>query len=158
MKKVILFSLFVIFILGKSQNVNCLNAVQQLQNYATQVNTIYNQEYFENIPKIRCPAFNQFGQYYNPQMVNNCRTNFLVSLNQWYGQQSINVNNWYFQIVQSCNSNSQTPGSLGPANKPTKDSGGNINTNQIKDLVVGVDQGKALRIDIPTTAQGYNPN
>ncbi|MBW8683321.1 hypothetical protein [Chitinophaga rhizophila] len=145
-----------------AQNVTCGQAVSQLQQYAGQVNQIYQNEYWQNIPNVRCPAYvtNQWGQAVpvNPQVVQNCRWQMLSSLNQWYGLQCQYVNNWYAQIVRGC-AVEQSTEIVRPA--PDKRSGNEenseIDTDEIEELTAGIDEDKALKISIPKTASGYKP-
>ena len=161
MNKVILIAILTLaqskFSFG--QYTDCGKAVTQLQNYAAQVNQIYQYEYWTAIPNQRCPAFDAWGRPFNPQVVQNCRWQTLTYLNQWYGQQSNLVNNWYIQIMQGCSTNPQRTPSDGPA--PRQKSGGDeneqIDTEQIEDLTAGIDEDKAVRISIPKTASGFKP-
>ena len=136
---------------------NCNIAIQSLQLYAAQVNQIYNNEYYTIIPKQRCPATDQFGNFFNPQLVQNCRIQTLGYLNNWYAQQCNYVNNWYAQIVQGCAipNNSSTPPAPDP--QPGAQASAKISTSKIKDLSAGVDDDKTVRITIPTTAEGFRP-
>lgn len=159
----ILFFAFTKFDYAQS---NCGQAVDQLQNYAANVNRIYQEEYWQTIPNVRCPAFvtNQWGQpiAVNPQVVQNCRWQMLYGLNQWYGQQCNLVNNWYIQIMRGCATNQQQPQKINrkPAPKPitNDDESEQINTDQIEDLTAGIDEDKSSPIRIPKTPAGYKPN
>lgn len=147
-----------------AQNLTCGEAVSQLQNYAVQVNQLYQQEYFQTIPNVRCPGYvtNQWGQMVpvNPQLVQNCRWQMLTYLNQWYGQQCTSVNGWYNQIMQGCATNSSRTVSRKPAPRPTSDDVENdqIDTDQIQDLTAGIDEDMSSPIRIPKTPAGYRPS
>lgn len=152
-----LLTLFVLFVgihTALCQTIDCGTAVQQLQNYIAQVNNIYQQEYWQVIPNQRCPAVNQFGQPFHPQLVQNCRNQWLMSLNQWYNQQAYFVNNTNSQIVQSCVTRereiSQPARRVGQTTKeaPEMDS-------DLEELTAGIDEEKTVRIKIPTTAAGF---
>lgn len=153
--------------LGLAQSTSCGQAVAQLQNYAAQVNQIYQYEYWTAIPNQRCPQVvwqccNQWGQQYqmavNPQVVQNCRWQMLSNLNQWYGQQSNYVNNSYVQIMQGCATNPKSTSSK-PAPKQinTDDENSEIDTEQIEEMTAGIDEDKAIPIKIPKTASGFKP-
>lgn len=143
----------------KAQNTGCAEAVAQLQNYAAQINQFYYNEYWTIIPNVRCPAFDQWGRPFHPLMVQNCRNQTLISLNQWYGQQCIYINNWYNQIVRGCSVQPQSPTAPTPAPRTVTgtDESAQINTDQIKELKAGIDESKAVKITIPKTASGYRP-
>jgi len=153
--------------LGFAQSTNCGQAVAQLQNYATEVNQIYQYEYWTAIPNQRCPEVvwqccNQWGQQYqmpvNPQVVENCRWQMLTYLNQWYGQQSDYINNWYVQIIQGCSTSPQTPSSKpAPIEIDSGDENSQIDTEQIEEMTAGIDEDKAIPIKIPNTASGFIP-
>lgn len=160
MKKTILSTILFLLLISKFSfsQTTCGDAIQQLQSYATQVNQIYNYEYWTGIPNQRCPAFDQWGRAFNPQFVQNCRWQTLGYLNTWYGQQCNYVNTIYMQIVRGCASN-PSGSSNKPAPRPTKNDDQNeeIDTNQIEELTAGVDEDKAVRITIPKTATGFKP-
>jgi hypothetical protein len=161
MKTKISFLLFLMVILSElsfSQTTNCGQAVAQLQNYAAQVNQVYNNEYWTTIPNQRCPSFDQWGRPFNPQIVQNCRWQMVGFLNQWYGQQCNYVNNTYIQIMQGCASNPKSI-SRKPAPKPISGEIENeeIDTEQIEEMTAGIDEDKAIRITIPKTASGFKP-
>lgn len=155
----LLTGLFIPIVMSSyAQNISCGQAVLQLQTYAGQVNNMYQAEYFNAIPNVRCPAYNSFGQPYHPQVVQDCRWKMWVYLNQWYGQQSNYVNNWYAQIVNGCSAQASVPNSRPAPGSVSGDSQSTeINTGQIKNLTAGIDNSKPLKITIPTTAAGYNP-
>lgn len=164
MKKLLIaIILFLIMNCSFAQSVTCGQAVNQLQNYAAQVNQFYQQEYWQTIPNVRCPAYvpNQWGQLVpvNPQLIQNCRWQMLTYLNQWYGQQCNSVNNWYVQIMQGCSTIPQKVRSR-PAPKPIIDDTQNsqIDTGQIEDLTAGIDEDKSSPIRIPKNPAGYNPS
>lgn len=142
----------------QAQNVSCGQAVSQLQSYAAQVNQLYQNEYWQVIPNIRCPLYNNIGQPVHPQIVQNCRLQMLGYLNQWYGQQCIYVNNTYAQIARACSVNEPTS-IRKPAPRPNPGNGesAEIDTNEIEELTAGIDEDKAMRISIPKTASGYRP-
>lgn len=163
MKKLILIVLFNVITtqINYSQTIDCNSAVTQLQTYANQVNQLYHTEYWTNIP-IRCPAFNQWGQAFNPIVVQNCRNQMLVYLNTWYAQQCVYVNNAYGQIVNSCLSRNEqnidpdekpAPKRVSPSDAENKE----IDTERIKELTAGVDENKSVVIRIPKTVASYNP-
>jgi hypothetical protein len=141
-----------------SQTVDCGTAVQQLHNYAAQVNQIYNYEYWQGIP-VRCPAFDGYGRPFHPQLVQDCRNQMLYSLNQWYAQQSYFINNTYNQIAQGCSTSSRqrrmpVPD---PDDFDGTDQVDDIDVDEIDDLTLGMDEDKAIRIKIPNTAAGFKP-
>ena len=133
------------------KSIGCGVAVGQLINYGTQVNNFYNTEFHNIIPNQRCPAVvpNQWGHpvYVNPMAVQGCRQQHLVWLNQWYAQQVNYVNGWQSQIANSCFT---TPPDV---NENTS----KIETEELEELEVGLDETKSLKITIPTTAEGYSP-
>ena len=143
-----------------SQRMDCKSAVDQLQTYANQVNTLYYQEYNYIIPNQRCPAFTQWGQV-NPVIVQNCRLQMLSYLNTWYGQQCISVNTAYNQIINSCLSQAdEIDADDTPAPKRInrgKEENDNINTDKIAVLEAGVDEDKSVTIRIPKTVNTYQP-
>lgn len=135
--------------------IGCGVAVAQLINYANQVRKNYDSEYFTIIPNNRCPAVvpDPWGRpvYVNPMMVQNCRQQHVVWLNQWYTQQANYVNNWQGQIVNSCFTK--------PPKKEINKSEdiAKIDTEELEELEVGVDEEKSIKITIPKTAEGYKP-
>jgi hypothetical protein len=165
MRASILFCIFLLSSLAaftQTPTVSCGDAVTQLQVYATQVNQIYGNEYWRVIPNQRCPAYNAWGQPFNPQLVQNCRLQMLYNLNQWYGMQCNYVNNWYLQIMRGCSTKEDDldeENTDKPAPKKRVDSEENdaIDTDEIKDLNVGIDEDKAVKIKIPKTASGFKP-
>ena len=164
MRKII-FVLIPLFHLSSNlfaQNIACGQAVTQLQSYAAQVNKLYQNEYWQIIPNVRCPAYvtNQWGQAVpvNPQLIQNCRWQMLGYLNQWYGMQCQYVNNWYAQIVKGCAVDPPTSISLpAPDKKTGNEENTEIDTGEIEELTAGIDEDKALKIIIPKTASGYKP-
>lgn len=160
MNKVFLISILLL-LLGKAgftQTINCSVAVTQLQNYAAQINQIYNNEYWTIIPNQRCPAYDQWGRPFSPQLVQNCRLQMLGYLNQWYGQQCNYINNTYTQIATGCATNPARPTGK-PAPKPItgEEENTEIDTDQIEELTAGIDEDKAVKITIPKTASGFRP-
>jgi hypothetical protein len=158
MKKftLLLFMIAMLTIQHGYSQMNCGTAVQQLQSYAAQVNQIYQNEYWQIIPNQRCPAFDAWGNPYAPAMVQNCRMQWLSSLNTWYATQCNYVNNWYAQIASACTNDDS--GRNRPAPDETPDGGeqgSEIDTDEIEDLAVGVDDEKTVRIRIPKTAAGF---
>lgn len=141
-----------------AQSTNCGDAVLQLQNYAAQVNQLYNNEYWTVIPGARCPAYDQWGRPFNLVVVQNCRLQMLGYLNNWYGQQCAYVNNWYAQIVRGC-SDQQPSTTVKPAPRKITGSEENeqIDTDEIEELTAGIDEEKAVKIKIPKTAAGFKP-
>jgi hypothetical protein len=136
-----------------TKTIGCGVAVAQLLRYANQVNNFYKAEYFTGIPNYRCPAFDQWGRPFPPLLVQNCRNQYVIMLNNWYVQQANYVNAWQGQIVNTC---------LAKPPKKDKETTSNddtakIDTEEIKDLQVGVDEDKAIKITIPKTAEGYKP-
>jgi hypothetical protein len=138
--------------------IGCGVAVAQLLNYANQVNGFYYAEYQNGIPNQRCPASvydPAWGRLVpvHPMLVQNCRQQHLVWLNQWYAQQANYVNNWQGQIVNSCFTK--------PPKKDEKinrnDDTAKIDTEQLEELEIGVDEEKSIKITIPKTAEGYKP-
>lgn len=162
-KSILIFLVLICTAIGSlAQNVDCTQAVSQLQNYAAGVNRLYQDEYWRIIPNQRCPAYvyNQWGQLVpaDPQLVQNCRYQMLAYLNQWYGSQCQYVNSWYAQIVNGCMSQPTSVTSRPAPRIEIGDSENNeIDTRQIEELTAGIDEDKALRINIPTTATGYKP-
>jgi len=159
MKKNIYLTVIVILLCntGFSQT-NCGDAVAQLQNYASQINQFYNNEYWTIIPNQRCPAFDHIGRPYNPVLVQNCRLQTLAYLNNWYQQQCNYVNTCYATIVRGCAL--QPPSSINrpaPKPKPGSEESEQIDTDQIQDLTAGIDEDKTVRITIPKTAEGFKP-
>lgn len=135
--------------------IECGVAVARLQNYATQVNRAYNDEYGRLIPYVRCPAYDVLGRPFHPVLVQNCRVQMLGFLNNWYGQQAAFVNNWYAQIVDGC-----VPKKTEEVARRTETETSErekIDTKKIDDLTGGVDEEKAIRITIPKTADGFKP-
>lgn len=133
---------------------SCGVATQSLQNYAAQVNQFYNTEYWTVIPNQRCPAYDQYGRYFDPNIVQNCRIQTLTYLNQWYGQQSAYVNNWYASIVRACSTQNTTsyPGSgqtIGSREAPP------INVSKIENIEVADNENKVVKISIPDTPEGF---
>ena len=135
---------------------NCADAVAQLQNYATQVNQLYVYYYWTAIPN-QCPEVNAYGVVNNPTLVQYCRYQWYYQLNVWYYQQANYVNALYTQIVKGCTTQSLTENGGRPAPKVKQGAEANskINTEEIKDLTMDVDDSKAVRITIPKTASGY---
>jgi len=140
------------------QTLSCGQAVYQLQSYAAQVNQAYYNEYWTFIPQQRCPQYDQWERPFNPQIVQNCRWQMYTYLNQWYAQQCNYVNNWYAQIVRGC-SIDRPVNIPSPAPRPIQggDENNQIDTEEIKDLTVGIDEEKAIKISIPKTASGFKP-
>jgi hypothetical protein len=129
--------------------IGCGVAVAQLVTYANQVNNFYNTEFQMVIPNNRCPAFDAWGRPFNPMMVQNCRNQHVIWLNQWYALQANYVNNWQGQIINTCFTK-----------KPEKNEStdvAKIDTEQLEELEVGVDEDKSIKITIPKTAEGYKP-
>lgn len=160
MKKLIL-SLTILLILfspqAPAQNkvtkaIGCGVAVAQLLNYANQVKKFYDAEYFTVIPNNRCPAFDPWRRPYHPLLVQNCRNQHLVMLNNWYGQQVNYVNAWQGQIANTCLKEQPKKKRTPPDEETAK-----IDTEEIEELEVGVDEEKAIKITIPKTAEGYKP-
>lgn len=143
---------------SSAQSTNCTQAVFQLQQYATQVNQMYQNEYWSIIPNSRCPAGDQWGRPFNPVVVQNCRAQMLGYLNQWYAQQCNYVNTLYVQITRGCATGGMDVSNT-PAPDPTRGSEENvqINTGQIEELTAGVSEEKAVRITIPKTPTGFKP-
>jgi hypothetical protein len=140
------------------QQMNCAQAAQQLQMYAVQVNQIYQNEYWSIIPNQRCPAVNAFGMPFNPVMVQNCRMQMLAMLNNWYAQQCDYVNGWYYTIANTCSG-----AGLGSRPAPNVDPAGTgeeyeIDTEEIENLKVAVNDEKMVKIKIPKTALGFKGN
>lgn len=129
--------------------IGCDVAAGQLLNYANQVRAYYDNEYFRAIPNARCPVFWN-GQQVPWQMVQNCRYQHVVLLNQWFGQQSIYMNNWQSQIVNTCFTDRPKVERIG-------EEVGRIDIDQIEEIQAGVDEDKAIAIRIPKTAEGYRP-
>ena len=132
--------------------IGCGVAVAQLLNYANQVNKFYNAEYYTIIPNNRCPAYDPLGRPFHPVLVQNCRNQHLIMLNNWYGQQVYYVNAWQGQIANYCLTE--------PPKKrrtPRDEETAKIDTEEIEELQVGVDEEKAIKITIPKTAEGYKP-
>jgi len=160
MKNILLVSLFLLTSKSRviAQSINCGQAVQYLLNYASQVNQAYINEFNSIIPNQRCPAYDAWGRPYHPQVVQNCRYQMLVYLNQWYGQQCGYVNRWYVQLAQACAKN---PDDHTNSPAPGQNSGGGqspeIETEPIEELTAGVDEDKAVRITIPKTPSGFKP-
>lgn len=143
-----------------SQSTNCADAVTQLQSYASQINQIYSEEYWNVIPGQRCPGCcDVYGRPFNPVMVQNCRLQWLAQLNTWYGQQCNYVNNMYVQIVRGCTtqreSNTRRPS---PRVKRGSDENDEIDTDEIEELTADVDDAKTIPIRIPRTAAGFRRN
>ncbi|WP_123921998.1 hypothetical protein [Flavobacterium sp. LM4] len=82
----------------------------------------------------------------------------LQSLNQWYYNQCVYVNNTYAQIMSNCGNSDNTANKPAPISKKKSDEMEQIDTDEIEDLTAGVDENKAVRITIPRTAAGFNPN
>jgi hypothetical protein len=162
MKHIILISTLILGLVnsGFTQS-TCEQAMTQLQNYATQVNQTYYQEYWSIIPNQRCPEYvrDQWGNIIpvNPQIVQNCRLQMLLSLNQWYGQQCNYINNVYFQIMRECSSNPNTSLKPAPDGRNNNSENSKINTDLIKEMTAGIDEDKAIPIKIPKTAAGFKP-
>ncbi len=157
MKKIIVNLILMFYSLSAlSQNTDCSSAVSQLQSYSMQVNQIYQAEYWTVIPNQRCPAYNAYGQPFNPYVVQNCRNQMLIGLNQWYVQQSSYVNNVYNQLIYSCTSQPQsiekreTQRIVGTKVAESID-------EDLDDLITGVDEEKTVKIKIPKTAAGFKP-
>jgi hypothetical protein len=144
------------------QTMNCSDAAYRLQSYASQVNAIYQQEYWNVIPNTRCPAVvaDQWGRPVgvHPELVQNCRWQMLANLNQWYGAQCQYINSWYVQIVRGCSTDRSSRVGQ-PAPDPIDDDSENIeiDTDEIEELTAGIDEEKALKITIPRTAAGFKP-
>lgn len=158
MKKLISTVLILAFTstLTFSQSTNCKAAVERLQNYAMQVNQIYNAEYWSVIPNQRCPAYDMWGRPYNPVVVQNCRLNYLMQLNMWYSQQSNYVNNTYATIVNGCMAT--PPDEIekpAPVVKRDSEEKEKIDTGKIEELSTDIDESKAVKITIPKTAAGF---
>jgi hypothetical protein len=133
--------------------IGCGIAVGQLLNYANQVNKFYNAEYYTVIPNNRCPAYDRWGRPFHPLLVQNCRNQHLMMLNNWYVQQSNYVKAWQGQIVSVCLTKPPKKDERITGNEDTA----KIDTEQIEELQVGVDEDKAIKITIPKTAEGFKP-
>ena len=161
MKKVFIAALLVTLMSNAilaQQATNCSDAVTQLQQYASRVNNFYSAEYWSVIPNQRCPAFNAWGQPFNPVVVQNCRLTILAYLNNWYAQQCTYVNTLYAQIVRGCSTN--PPRNVikpAPGGKSGSEESDEINTDKIEDLTAGIDEEKAIKITIPKNPTGYRP-
>lgn len=155
----ILISTILFSTLCFSQSTNCGDAVSQLQNYASQVNHLYSNEYWTVIPNQRCPAVDIYGRPFNSVIVQNCRNQWLYQLNTWYSQQANYVNNMYVQIVRGCTtqpiSDDRKPA---PKVKRSADVNEEIDTEEIEELTADLDESKAVRITIPKTASGFRKN
>lgn len=131
--------------------ISCGVAVAQLLNYAHQVNNFRNNEINIAIPGYRCPDFDQWGRPFYPVLVQNCRNQHLIWLNNWYAQQVNYVNAWQGQIVSTCVAKP-------PEKEERRDEDiAKIDTEQIEDLKIGLDEEKSIKITIPKTAEGYKP-
>lgn len=122
-----------------AQTNTCGAAVMQLQNYAVQINTFANSEYYQGIP-LRCgwaPA---------------CMQWWLGQLNSWYMQQDALVTAWYNQITMQC-TQQRMPGTL-RNRRQTDNEPGQLDQRKIEDLNVD-DEDKTVRIRIPSTPKGY---
>jgi hypothetical protein len=118
----------------------CGIAVSQLQNYVLQVNTAANTAYYNYIP-MQCGP--------NPM----CQQTLLNQLNNWYMQQTYQVNAWYSQIVQQCSQQSPQIGRI-PSSRPSDSGPGEIDEDTVKDIEVD-DEDKTVRIKIPSTPKGF---
>jgi hypothetical protein len=76
-------------------------------------------------------------------------------LNNWYWQQCNYVNNWYVQIVKGCTDDPSTVIKPIDNNKGGTEQKPEIDT---RDLEVGVDEEKTVRITIPKTPAGFKGN
>lgn len=143
------------FCVSRAQTINCGDALLQLQGYAAQVNAIYQTEYRSVIPYQRCPGCcDAWGRYYPPQVVQNCRYQMLMMLNNWYAQQASYVNYWYAQIVRGCST--QPPVEIKKIATVPKgaDEAPEIEEDEI---TAGIDEDKAVKITIPKTPAGFRP-
>ncbi|WP_324680935.1 hypothetical protein [Hymenobacter sp. GOD-10R] len=167
MKRLTFFAILAVImnaIPGYSQT-TCSTAISQLQSYANQVNKAYWEEYNSIIPNQRCPAFNQWGQPYDQTIVYNCRQQWLANLNQWYANQCAYVNNCYASIVSSCSNQQPTRMPAPPIKDSDEDDDSTdgsvaqqqlINAQSIKNITVGENRNKPVRITIPATADGFH--
>jgi hypothetical protein len=78
-------------------------------------------------------------------------------LNNWYGQQSVYVNNWYAQIVSECATKPPAEDEEPAPPQSSQTANSKIDTKKIEDLTGGIDEDKAIRITIPKTAEGFKP-
>ena len=172
MKKAIISAMFVFmaFSAAFSQSTECRIASKQLDNYAAQVNSSYQIEYWRGIPQ-RCPAsfWNGFGWVsYNPQMVQNCRNQQFWNLNNWYWAQCRQMNIWYSQIVNAClvESNDEPLIKIHHKKKDNDDDDVDhepqrkVDVTKTKKLIVDTKQSTAKvdDIEIPDTPDAYKPN
>lgn len=114
----------------------CGAAIQQLQAYVNQVNSIAQMEYNRGIPQ-RC-GYNGY-----------CAQAMLQQLGAWYSQQSMLVNQWYGTISRQCSSPTQ---SSSVRRKRQTDPAEEI--EDVDDLEVD-NHDKTVRIRIPSNPSGY---
>lgn len=124
-----------------AQEVLCASAVNQLNAYAGEVNRVANYEYYQGIP-MRC----------GPNIM--CQQTLLYQLNAWYQQNANNANNWYATIIRECSQNTG-PRTLG-GNRGDDEQAPEINTSRIEDIEIE-DQDQTVRIRIPSSPNGFNP-
>jgi hypothetical protein len=125
---------------ANAQNMSCGNALFQLQQYVARVNQVASWEFYQGIPQ-RC-GFNGF-----------CAQGLMQQLNYWYAQETSRVNQWYYQIAQTC-SQGAAPVDLslgGDQDEPPQ-----IDEDEIEDLEVD-DEDRTVRIRIPSTPSGFRP-
>lgn len=154
MKKIILISVVLLNIQVSAQNRNsytdCQLAINQLSNYASQVNNIYQYEFWQGIPNFRCPSCcDVWGGFFNPQVVQYCRNQHTINLNYWYSQQINFIQTQYKIILQYCTNNDKEKINIYDEDINEEDQNEEIDVQIIDNTKVYT--GKDVKIIIPDT-------
>jgi hypothetical protein len=117
----------------------CGNALMELKAFIFQVNSLTKSELKLGIPQ-RCQG-NQ-----------HCSQILLQQFNSWYEQQTNSANTYYMQILLQCSSQGARPS---PRRQAVAGALG-LDDKDIAELRMN-DEGRSVKIQIPSNPQGFGP-